>query len=120
MGGDVDQDDFAIWEDQFGTIEPPPITADFDQDNDIDGTDFLIWQRGLGGGTTLAEGDSDGSMSVDGIDFANWESMFGDTVTLLAAVQVVPEPSTLGLLLVGALASITMRRRSSAGSGVCR
>jgi len=106
--GDIDAADEMIWEGQFGVSASPSIDADFDQDNNIDGNDFLIWQRGR---TTLAEGDSDGSMTVDGVDLANWESRFGDVISPLTAIQTVPEPSTLGLLLVGTLAVVARRRR---------
>ncbi len=113
--GDVDDDDLAIWEGKFGAGLPPPVTADFDEDDDIDGTDFLTWQAGFGQGTTLAQGDSNGSMSVDNVDLANWESMFGDVIfpmPLAAGAQTVPEPSALGLLLAGILAAIATRRHN--------
>ena len=35
-------------------------SADFDQDGDVDGQDFLAWQRGLGNGSTFEEGDANG------------------------------------------------------------
>src|SRR5690606_26032812 len=71
--------------------------ADFDNDNDVDGQDFLIWQRGLGVGTDNATGDANGSGSVDAADLAIWRSEFGPSAT--AAVGAVPEPSAV--LLAG-------------------
>ena len=49
----------------LGVLEPffvQTASADFDGDNDVDGTDFLIWQRGLGlnGQQNNAQGDANG------------------------------------------------------------
>ncbi|QEG35447.1 PEP-CTERM sorting domain-containing protein [Bythopirellula goksoeyrii] len=46
---------------------------------DVDGNDFFIWQRNYGlVGTALPEqGDANGDMDVDGDDLANWQSNYG-------------------------------------------
>lgn len=92
--------------------------ADFDQDGDVDGSDFLAWQRGFGVGTTLAQGDANGDGQVDDLDLAAWQSQFG--VTPLIAQQAatsVPEPSSLmlalGLLLAFPAPSRFVRRTQS-------
>ena len=46
--------------------------ADFDDDNDVDGRDFLTWQRGLAAGTTHAQGDANDDGTVDAADLAIW------------------------------------------------
>jgi hypothetical protein len=58
-------------------VEP---SADFDEDGDIDGRDFLAWQRGYGTPALLAtksDGDSDGDGDVDGVDLAEWQESYG-------------------------------------------
>jgi hypothetical protein len=80
----------------FAASEPTD-DADFDNDNDVDGNDFLIWQRGVGIGNSNAAGDADGSGTVDGGDLAVWRSQFG--AASAAAVGAIPEPASL--LLVG-------------------
>jgi len=59
--------------------------GDFDDDNDVDGSDFLTWQRTLG--------DSD--------SLALWEAGFGLPIGSVAAGVAVPEPSALALLVLG-------------------
>ncbi len=86
--------------------------ANFDGDADVDGADFLTWQRGFGTGTTLAQGDANASGSVDGADLAIWQSQHGAT-GLLSGVQSVPEPSS-ALLLVLAAFGLGMSRQKNA------
>ena len=54
--------------------------ADFDHDGDVDGDDFLVWQSNLGSQQAAAfEGDADGDFDVDGNDFLVWQRQFGST-----------------------------------------
>lgn len=68
-------------------------TGDFDNDGDVDGRDFLMWQRG--------QSPNPGSAS----DLALWQAEYNGG--LLVATTAVPEPATLsmmaivGLMLVG-------------------
>ncbi len=79
------------------------ITADFDQDGDVDGTDFLAWQKGFGtqSGATLDIGDGNGDGKVDAEDLTLWTNAFGSTPAAASATQV-PEPTT-GILAIVAL-----------------
>jgi hypothetical protein len=50
----------------YGTVVAPDEDADFDADGDVDGADFLTWQRGVGvGGVTHSMGDANGDAVVD-------------------------------------------------------
>ncbi|QEG37086.1 CotH kinase family protein [Bythopirellula goksoeyrii] len=62
--------------------------GDFDGDGDIDGRDFLAWQRGYGiqSGATPADGDADEDGKVDNLDLDLWATNYG-TTPLLATVQ---------------------------------
>jgi hypothetical protein len=86
-------------------------TADFDQDGDVDGADFLAWQRGLGGGTTLAEGDADGDGSVNAIDLAAWRFQFGSSAAAVALGSSIPEPRGVTACLVFAVILSAVGRR---------
>jgi hypothetical protein len=72
-------------------VQSLPIPGDFDLDRDVDGNDFLKWQRG--------ESFDSGSAS----DLANWEAYYGIFVPLpTSAATTVPEPSTVLALLMAA------------------
>ena len=77
------------------------LTADFDEDGDIDGADFLSWQRGLGitSGATLAQGDANFDGAVNDLDLIVWQQQFG-TAAALATAGTVPEPTASVLLLI--------------------
>jgi hypothetical protein len=81
----------------IGAVEVRPIpVADFEFDLDVDGGDFLAWQRGFGVAPpngTKALGDADGDLDVDGGDFAAWKSQFGaapSAASLVARLNAAP------------------------------
>jgi hypothetical protein len=89
-------------------------SADFDFDSDVDGHDFLIWQRGLGTTNAIrldgnANDGEDGD--VDGGDLALWQATYG-AAAATGAAGAVPEPGAAGLALLaaGALARAARRR----------
>jgi len=102
----------AYFDNASMTVIPDP-NADFDGDVDVDGADFLIWQRGLGsvGQVDNSNGDADLSGTVDGADLAVWETQYGNPPPLAAASAIVPEPSSV-VLIVG-LAAIGILDRFS-------
>lgn len=88
-----DPDDVAGIQFLYG----PPQTADFDLDNDVDGADYLTWQRNLGltGSATFAEGDANGDHNVTAADLAIWQSQFA---TPTPAANAIPEPAAFALM----------------------
>lgn len=97
------------------------FTGDFDADSDADGSDFLAWQRGFGitQGALPADGDANGNHAVNGADFDVWKSRFGEFPQLAAALEVVPEPSTLALLACEVLALASLRRHRKLQRPLC-
>ena len=77
---------------------PDPPSADFDNDGDVDGQDFLMWQRnyGIESGAEKSQGDADNDGSVSAADLAVWQNQYG-TQEMLQSLGV-PEPATLGLV----------------------
>ena len=57
--------------------------ADFDVDDDIDGTDYLQWQRGVGmvGQFINPFGDADRNGYVNNLDMTHWKGQFGGDLT---------------------------------------
>jgi len=103
-------DRVGLAEVRFQGLEVASDDADFDMDTDVDGADFLIWQRGFGamGSGTLATGDANGDTNIDAADLAIWETQYGSGA-LVASITSVPEPSTTLLFCVG-LSLIGSRR----------
>jgi len=79
-------------------LTPVTVSGDFDGDNDVDGHDFLTWQRG----------ESPDPLSA--LDLAAWRSNFGSGNSLVTTAAVVPEPSTRGLFILGVMAFVVRRR----------
>ncbi len=76
-------------------VTDPGLAGDFDGDGDVDGNDFLVWQR---------DDATSGNLTV-------WQDNFG-AVASVPATAAVPEPSTLLLLSCGAIGLVVLRRRS--------
>jgi hypothetical protein len=87
---------------------PPPDSANFDDDDDVDGIDFLTWQQNTGGAGTFAQGDANHDGNIDGDDLAIWETQY-NTPPPLGGLAAVPEPSVVALVVWGLLA--VARRR---------
>jgi hypothetical protein len=68
-----------------------PSSGDFDGDGDVDGRDFLIWQRG---GSPIAKSAG---------DLADWQTNYGVGATAGLSSTAVPEPGALVLLMGGLL-----------------
>ena len=74
------------------------LPGDFDFDCDVDGIDFLKWQRG----------ESPDPLSSD--DLADWETNYGtDLGPLASATSTVPEPATVVLVILTA-AGVCLRK----------
>jgi autotransporter-associated beta strand protein len=99
-------------------LSPMPPTmadADFDGDDDVDGNDFLIWQRGLGTAGGQAQGNANGDATIDAADLAIWTSQFG-AGGAVGAVAAIPEPAAATLALLAASAAwLASQRRKPRG-----
>ena len=90
------------------------LAADFDSDGDVDGDDFLVWQTGFGMASRAqkADGDYDNDGDVDGADFLGWQAEFGSGGG--SASGIVPEPAAalLMMIIVSAVACFQRCRKA--------
>lgn len=106
-------------------------TGDFDLDDDVDGFDFLAWQRGFGKSNALrSDGDSDGDGNVDASDLAAWVATYGlsaapvvaaSPVVELAAVPLSTEPVAQSQFatseMIGAAMAVELAEKPNQTSG---
>ena len=87
-------------------------TADFNADGQVDGDDFLAWQRGLGKavGAKLVDGDGDRDGDVDAADLQLWRA-----ASAAPAGAAAPEPSGAMLAPAGLVALQFRRPRQHRG-----
>lgn len=84
------------------TVPTSGIPGDFDLDGDVDGRDFLAWQRG-----NSPNGTPGGPVSA--ADLADWQNNYG-AGSLIAESTAVPEPGCWLLFALAALPGIVWRR----------
>jgi CSLREA domain-containing protein len=78
----------------IGAYEVQAPSADFDGDGDVDGRDFLLWQRGFGTPAPTAiksQGDADNDLDVDGADLGVWRLAYGTVPGPLVAALAVED-----------------------------
>jgi hypothetical protein len=83
----------------FDIVLSPILAGDYDSDNDVDGADFLVWQRGFSSATELtADGNHDGL--VNAADLTIWQNNYGLSLNASPSLMsAVPEPATLLVML---------------------
>ena len=100
--------------DQFVTVSySAQNPADFDNNGEVNATDFETWQSNFGIATaaTIATGDTDLDGDVDGADFLFWQQQFGFGVVGLNSAASVPEPSSVAICLLSLVGVGLARRR---------
>ena len=94
----------------YTIIVPAPEDADFDDDNLVDGIDFLTWQRGVGGVGTPSTGDANEDALVNNDDLTIWQNQYGGPPIVAGSVGTVPEPSSALILALGLAGLLPTRR----------
>lgn len=88
----------------------PVLTADFNGDTHVDGSDLNTWQSNYGAtsGVTNSMGDADLDGDVDGADFLRWQLQHTGGPP---PVLVVPEPGAVVLILLACTFGLQIRSR---------
>ncbi len=81
------------------------LSADLDEDGDVDGFDFLAWQRG------------ESPIPFSKSDLTDWEANYGMVAPLSATSAAVPEPGSLALLAMGVALVCGARNPKTAPQG---
>jgi hypothetical protein len=99
--------------------------ADFNLDGSVDNADASLLVSNIGAPANIFSfelGDADGNGLVDGNDYLIWQREIGASIAMSefatvsstgrsAAVAVVPEPGTIGLLIICLMPILMHRRR---------
>lgn len=121
-----DPHDIQFW---YAQVPENGLQADFDENDVVDGDDFLAWQRGSGSfgpAVTLAHGNANTDQTVNRDDLEIWESEYGNTpgadgigvlvrghVRYVSSfITAVPEPCSVLLAGLGVLGLASQLLRS--------
>lgn len=92
----------SVLNSRFTVPAPQPSSGDFNNDDIVDGADFLRWQRG----------QSPSRLSAS--DLSAWESQFATAAAYsLAAATQTPEPGSMTLAVLACMGLWRVRRRRS-------
>jgi hypothetical protein len=108
--GDMIVDELRVglsYADVAPVASPSGLAEDYNMDNTVDGSDFLLWQQQFGSATALP---NDSTAGVGSDDLERWKSQYGQTMP--EGVVAVPEPAGLTiatLALAAAFQSVRAR-----------
>jgi len=108
----VDRDAFEGTIEQLAQYIPTYHAGDFNRDGVVNAADYVVWRKTLNQSINLgtgADGNLDGS--VNQADFDVWRANFGRTYTSGSGASItgVPEPSSLGLMLIVIVGAVFCR-----------
>ena len=112
--GDVDEDDMTVLVETYLEFDTDgdgiadgtgTFRGDFNTDGIVNGTDLSIMNGNFGSMVGYAGGNANCDTTVNGTDLSILAGNFGNVAT-----AAIPEPATLGLLVLGGVA--LLRRRS--------
>ena len=109
--------------DPMAVLQNTPLPGDYNNDNIVNGADYLAWKERYGATVesfTGADGNGDGT--IDAADYVVWRDHLGSATGSALEVAAVPEPQSMPLavlaLLLGTGAGVVVRLRRNARKAV--
>jgi hypothetical protein len=89
----------------MNVVFQPFVPGDFDRDGRVDAADYIVWRKNVGQPSGTLPNDNTG-VTIGDDQYNLWRSTFGNPAAgsgseLDANVGVVPEPSSITLLVLG-------------------
>lgn len=91
----------------FATVAPTVLVGDYNDNGVVDAADYTIYRDNDGTAFSLTNRDPAVTGDVGPADYTAWANNFGATSNAVAT----PEPGTIGMTLLAAIASIGRSRR---------
>jgi hypothetical protein len=93
-------------------VGPPILAGDYDNTGIVDAADYVIWRKNVGQPSQTLPNDTTGVIVGDA-QYNLWRSNFGSTTAVpgsgsALAGSAVPEPSPIGLLMLGLAAVVVI------------
>jgi hypothetical protein len=89
----------------------PGVAGDFNNDGKVDASDYITWRKNTSNGSL----PNDNGLTTQADRFSLWRANFGKPPGAGAggvSGGAVPEPSTIGLTVIGMFAALAGRRRN--------
>jgi autotransporter-associated beta strand protein len=95
------------------TVGPPILAGDYDNNGIVDAGDYVIWRKNVGQPSQTLPNDTTGAIIGDA-QYNLWRSNFDSTTAVpgsgsALSGNAVPEPSSIGLLMLGLTAMAVIR-----------
>ncbi len=107
--------DFGAYSLHFSGLENVLQIGDYNEDSLVDDADLDAWSETFGQLSAGLPADAFDDGDVDGHDFLIWQRQLGNNFSATADVHAVPEPRNLWLAAFGAL-YVAAACRSTSGS----
>jgi autotransporter-associated beta strand protein len=114
QSGAVNKLDFYFAGTGIITVGPPILAGDYNGNGVVDAADYVAWRNNVGQPSQTLPNDTTGVIVGDA-QYNLWRGNFGNTVPAPGAGSslgsaAVPEPSTIGLVVISFIALFAMKR----------